>query len=56
MAFLSMSPRRWVALLSLSLGPILGAADATANSAADYFVRDLPGLPADGPNIKMHAG
>ncbi|UPL00807.1 hypothetical protein LCI18_011741 [Fusarium solani-melongenae] len=57
MAFLSIpSPRRWVALLSLSLGPILGAADATPNSAADYYVRDLPGLPADGPNIKMHAG
>ncbi|KAF4965194.1 hypothetical protein FZEAL_10786 [Fusarium zealandicum] len=54
MAFLSIlpSPRRWAALLSLSLRPVLGAADA----AADYYVRDLPGLPADGPEVKMHAG
>ncbi|KAM5352462.1 hypothetical protein ACJ41O_005185 [Fusarium nematophilum] len=55
MALLSMlpSPRRWVALLSLTLGPVLGAEDA---ASADYYVRDLPGLPEGGPDIKMHAG
>lgn len=28
---------------------------ASAKSAADYFVRSLPGAPA-GPLLKMHAG
>lgn len=28
----------------------------TAKSAADYYVRDLPGVPTDGPLLKMHAG
>lgn len=25
-------------------------------TAADYYVRDLPGLPADVSPVKMHAG
>ncbi|CAI7642985.1 unnamed protein product [Penicillium manginii] len=37
-----------LALLSPSL--------ATAKSAADYYVHDLPGAPTDGPLLKMHAG
>jgi hypothetical protein len=62
MALISMipSPRRWVALLSLSLAPALVAAvnpaTPTKAAAADYYVRDLPGLPADGPKVNMHAG
>jgi carboxypeptidase D len=62
MALLSMmpSPRRWVALLSLSLAPALAltkpAATTTKAAAADYYVRNLPGLPTDGPEVKMHAG
>lgn len=62
MALMSMipSPRRWVVLLSLSLAPTLVAAvnpaTSTKAAAADYYVRDLPGLPADGPKVNMHAG
>ncbi|KAJ5995810.1 hypothetical protein N7481_002787 [Penicillium waksmanii] len=37
-----------LALLSPSL--------VAAKSAADYYVRDLPGAPTDGPLLKMHAG
>ncbi|KAJ5248687.1 hypothetical protein N7468_000138 [Penicillium chermesinum] len=37
--------------LSLNLGLTLAAAE----SAADYYVRDLPGAPT-GPALKMHAG
>lgn len=29
---------------------------AADKSAADYYVRDLPGLPKDAVPIKMHAG
>lgn len=47
------APRRWPALLSLALGPVLSSA---GNSAADYYVRDLPGVPTDSPPVKMHAG
>lgn len=54
------SPRRWAALVSFCLAPTLAIAvnDATATkaAAADYYVRDLPGLPTDGPDVKMHAG
>lgn len=62
MALMSMipSPRRCVVLLSLSLTPTLVAAvnpaTSTKAAAADYYVRDLPGLPADGPKVNMHAG
>ncbi|KAF5651199.1 carboxypeptidase D [Fusarium sp. NRRL 52700] len=62
MVFKSMilSPKRWAALVSLCLAPTLAIAvnDATATkaAAADYYVRDLPGLPTDGPDVKMHAG
>ncbi|KAF4455519.1 carboxypeptidase d [Fusarium albosuccineum] len=53
------SPRRWAALLSFALAPVLVVSDEAAvpaPAAADYFVRDLPGLPKEGPNVKMHAG
>jgi carboxypeptidase D len=36
--------------LALPWAPVV-----TAKSAADYFVRNLPGAPAE-PPIKMHAG
>lgn len=36
-------------LLPLSSGPVV------AQSAADYYVRSLPGAP-EGPLLKMHAG
>lgn len=29
---------------------------AEGKSAADFYVRELPGLPKDAPPIKMHAG
>ncbi|TWU72544.1 Cell death protease [Metarhizium rileyi] len=45
--------RPWHALaLSLWLASSLAA----SKSAADYYVRELPGLPKDVPPIKMHAG
>lgn len=40
------------ALLCLAISFGLASADLTA---ADYFVRSLPGAP-DGPLLKMHAG
>ncbi|KAF7563432.1 hypothetical protein G7046_g666 [Stylonectria norvegica] len=46
------APRRWPAILLLALCPALSYAAA----AADYYVRDLPGLPVDASPIKMHAG
>ncbi|KAI9167675.1 Pheromone-processing carboxypeptidase KEX1 [Paramyrothecium foliicola] len=53
-AFLSSAIRgRWLAALCLALCPALIAAD---NTAASYYVRDLPGVPKDSPPIKMHAG
>ncbi|KAH8699620.1 pheromone-processing carboxypeptidase KEX1 [Ilyonectria robusta] len=55
MALLSMlpGPRQWSALLSLALWQATGSA---GDSAADYYVRNLPGLPTDSTPIKMHAG
>ncbi|KAK7427855.1 Cell death protease [Neonectria magnoliae] len=55
MALLSLlpSPRRWPALLSLALWQATGSA---GDSAADYYVRNLPGVPTDSTPIKMHAG
>ncbi|KAJ5112127.1 hypothetical protein N7532_000172 [Penicillium argentinense] len=44
-----------LALLSWALF-LLGPSLATAKSAADYYVHDLPGAPSDGPLLKMHAG
>lgn len=44
------------ALTALSWALAVFAAQATAKSAADYYVRDLPGVPTDGPLLKMHAG
>ncbi|KAG5966199.1 Cell death protease [Claviceps arundinis] len=41
-------------LALLSLWP--ASAAAADKSAADYYVRDLPGLPRDAAPIKMHAG
>lgn len=37
----------------LALLPAFGDA---ADAAADYYVRDLPGLPEDVTPVKMHAG
>ncbi|KAL1957886.1 hypothetical protein VTO42DRAFT_5451 [Malbranchea cinnamomea] len=45
-------PLRWLFPLFLFL---MNAALVTAKCAADYFVRSLPGQPAE-PPIKMHAG
>lgn len=48
-------------LKSLRLPALIAAAalawtaSVDANSAADYFVHELPGAP-EGPLIKMHAG
>lgn len=55
MGFLSMlpGPRQWPAILMLALSPSMGLA---GDSAADYYVRDLPGVPTDTSPIKMHAG
>lgn len=55
MGFFSMlpAPRQWPAILMLALSPTMGLA---GDSAADYYVRDLPGLPTDTSLIKMHAG
>lgn len=44
--------RQWPVIL-LALWPAMTVAD---KSAADYYVRDLPGLPKDSNPIKMHAG
>lgn len=46
--------RGWLAALLVALLPI--NAIAADPSAAQFYVRDLPGLPQDGPPIKMHAG
>ncbi|KYK60392.1 Peptidase S10, serine carboxypeptidase [Drechmeria coniospora] len=46
---------QWLAVLVLALTPAVTAA-AAAKSAADYYVRDLPGLPQDSNPVKMHAG
>lgn len=52
--------RQWPAILLAAMWPVAAmaaAADSTDGiSAADYYVRDLPGLPEDIPPIKMHAG
>lgn len=53
MAFLSVPALRQLAgglLLALPWLPV-----STALSAADYYVRSLPGQPAE-PKVKMHAG
>ncbi|CAM1500707.1 Fc.00g098690.m01.CDS01 [Cosmosporella sp. VM-42] len=55
MAFIP-APRRWPAILLMALWPALGSTDSTGDSAADYYVRNLPGVPKDAPPIKMHAG
>lgn len=46
-------PRRWLAAAALALGPLAALAD---KSAADYYVRNLPGLPKGETPVKMHAG
>ncbi|KAM4065646.1 serine carboxypeptidase [Hirsutella rhossiliensis] len=46
--------RLWSVLLLLVLSRPLGT--VADKCAADYFVRDLPGVPKDSPPIKMHAG
>jgi len=43
----------WSSALLLVLWPAWGNA---AGSAADYYVRNLPGLPDGVPPVKMHAG
>lgn len=45
--------RHCSAILLLALWPAVAVAD---KSAADYYVRDLPGVPQDSPPVKMHAG
>lgn len=45
--------RQWPAMLLASLWCSTALADG---SAADYYVRNLPGLPDDVPPVKMHAG
>ncbi|KAF4121086.1 hypothetical protein GMORB2_2573 [Geosmithia morbida] len=45
--------RLWSAALALTLWPAAAIAEP---SAADYYVRDLPGVPEDASPIKMHAG
>ncbi|OAA37789.1 pheromone processing carboxypeptidase KexA [Beauveria brongniartii RCEF 3172] len=47
-------PRRWLAAAALILGPLAALADKPA--AADYYVRNLPGVPEDQIPVKMHAG
>ncbi|KAJ6779440.1 hypothetical protein PWT90_05419 [Aphanocladium album] len=47
-------PRRWLAVAAIALGPL--AALAADKSAAQYYVRNLPGLPKDQAPVKMHAG
>ncbi|KAF5127636.1 Pheromone-processing carboxypeptidase KEX1 [Metarhizium anisopliae] len=44
----------WHALAILALWP--ASTLAGDKSAADYYVRELPGLPKNSPPIKMHAG
>ncbi|GAO18071.1 hypothetical protein UVI_02059950 [Ustilaginoidea virens] len=44
----------WGAIALLAFSPL--SALAADKSAADYYVRDLPGLPKHGVPIKMHAG
>ncbi len=46
--------QRWPAALLLALWTTAGLAGS--KSAADYYVRDLPGVPKDSAPIKMHAG
>lgn len=46
-------PRRWLAVAALALGPLAALAD---KSAAEYYVRNLPGVPKDEAPVKMHAG
>ncbi|KAF4591796.1 pheromone-processing carboxypeptidase KEX1 [Ophiocordyceps camponoti-floridani] len=47
-----------VALLSVAIALVLAASPLVVadGAAADYYVRDLPGVPTDSPLIKMHAG
>lgn len=44
-----------LAMLSWTLSLVLGPTLTAAASAADYYVRDLPGAP-EGHLLKMHAG
>ncbi|OAA55432.1 pheromone processing carboxypeptidase KexA [Cordyceps fumosorosea ARSEF 2679] len=46
-------PRRWLVAAVLALSPLASLAD---KSAAEYFVRNLPGVPEDQAPVKMHAG
>ena len=45
----------WTASLLLLLSIPSVVAAKSAKSAADYYVRSLPGAP-EGPLLKMHAG
>ncbi|KAJ3496547.1 hypothetical protein NLG97_g2582 [Lecanicillium saksenae] len=55
MAYASIpAPRLWLALAAMALGPL--AALAADKSAAQYYVRNLPGVPEDQAPVKMHAG
>lgn len=47
--------RRCLGYGLLAVWSALASADSP-KAAADYFVKDLPGLPKDSPEIKMHAG
>ncbi|KKK14367.1 hypothetical protein P175DRAFT_0498927 [Aspergillus ochraceoroseus IBT 24754] len=46
---------RSISTWAVSLLFLLNIASVSAQSAADYYVRSLPGAP-DGPLLKMHAG
>lgn len=45
--------RQWPSALLLALWPSLSTA---GDASADYYVRNLPGLPEGIPPVKMHAG
>ncbi|KAL6907094.1 putative serine carboxypeptidase [Trichoderma evansii] len=46
---------RWLAMTLATLWPALSAAEQS-KSAADFYVRGLPGLAQDSLAVKMHAG
>ncbi|PHH87247.1 hypothetical protein CDD83_9130 [Cordyceps sp. RAO-2017] len=56
MAWISASPVARLRSALLVLTATWLAAVTAEKCAADYFVRDLPGVPKDAPPIKMHAG
>jgi carboxypeptidase D len=57
MVLLSARPAswRWLAITLATLWPALSVAEES-KSAADYYVRGLPGLVQDSQAVKMHAG